>query len=183
MGPWEQPDQEKLGELLLYVAGRLDDDPAGGATKLNKVLFFAEFSHIRTYGFPITGEPYQRLPQGPAPRHLIPVRERLIADGAAALRPVKYFGRTQHRLVPRRDPDMSKFSSSEIEIVDQVIAAFRGKSAAEVSRISHEEIGWQLVDDGEDIPFATAFLDSRDAVTETSRRHAEEIASRLGMTS
>ena len=31
-------DERKLRELVLYVAERLDQDRAGGATKLNKVL-------------------------------------------------------------------------------------------------------------------------------------------------
>jgi hypothetical protein len=35
-------DEAKFTELLLYVADRLRVDRAGGATKLNKVLFFAD---------------------------------------------------------------------------------------------------------------------------------------------
>ncbi len=42
---------------------QLLDDPAGGAVKINKVLYFAECAHIRTYGVPITGVAYQKLPK------------------------------------------------------------------------------------------------------------------------
>ena len=33
---WDKPDEDKLGELILYAAGQLLDDPTGGATKVNK---------------------------------------------------------------------------------------------------------------------------------------------------
>ena len=48
-------DERKLTELIVYVADRLADDRAGGSTKLNKVLFFADFAHVRQHGTPITG--------------------------------------------------------------------------------------------------------------------------------
>ena len=46
-------DDEKLAELLLYMADCLADQPAAGSTKLNKMLFFAEFTHVREHGRPI----------------------------------------------------------------------------------------------------------------------------------
>ena len=67
-------DEAKFAELLLYVARRLDGDPAGGAVKLNKVLFYAEFAHVRAHGQPISGAEYEKLENGPAPRRLLPVR-------------------------------------------------------------------------------------------------------------
>jgi hypothetical protein len=60
--------ESKLAELILYVAERLRGDPKGGAMKVNKVLFSAEFAHMRLHGVPITGVEYQKLERGPAPR-------------------------------------------------------------------------------------------------------------------
>src|SRR5665811_1099589 len=78
-------DERKFTELLLYVADRLRADRAGGATKLNKVLFFADFAHVRRTGAPITGAADQKLPQGPAPRRLKPVRDSLVSTGQATV--------------------------------------------------------------------------------------------------
>lgn len=97
-------DEAKFTEMLLYVAGRLLDDRAGGATKLNKVLFFAEFTHFRRHGSPISGCEFLKLQQGPAPRRLLPVRERLVSQEAAEIRVEDFLGRTQHRLAPLREP-------------------------------------------------------------------------------
>ena len=65
-------DEEKLAELILYVAEKIQSDRTAGATKLNKYLYFADFSAVRKLGHPITGAEYQRLRHGPAPRRLPP---------------------------------------------------------------------------------------------------------------
>jgi hypothetical protein len=74
-------DERKFRELLVYVASRLQGDRSGGATKLNKVIFFADFAHVRRTGAPITGAEYQKLEHGPAARRLRPVRDLLIENG------------------------------------------------------------------------------------------------------
>jgi hypothetical protein len=178
-GSWDVADEEKLGELILYAAGQLRDDPTGGAVKLNKVLFFSECSFVRSHGVPITGAAYQKLPQGPAPRQLVPVRERLIASGAATLEVSEYFGKPQHRLIPRREPDSDALSKDEMDTVDQVIHALWGKTGAQVSDVSHRELGWQMVDEGEDIPLSTAYLPRKAVMSEAARQRARELAASL----
>jgi hypothetical protein len=176
-----EPDEGKLAELILYVAEKLLDDAPGGATKLNKILFFAEFSHMRVHGVPISGAPYQKLSQGPAPRRLVPIRDRLFDEGAAELRIDDYFGRPLHRIVPQRPPNLRLFSRDELRIVDQVITAVWGKTAAEVSEMSHGEMGWKMVDEGEDIPLSSAFLAKRSVATDSIREHGRELAEKLGV--
>ncbi len=179
---WEQADEEKLAELILYIAERIEDDPTGGATKINKILYFSEFAHVRAHGAPITGVRYQKLPRGPAPRRLRPIRDQLIANGDAELRIDTYFGYPLHRLVAKRRADPSRFEQSERDTVDQVIDALRGKTADEVSKMSHRDKAWDIVDLYDDIPFASAFLASESVVTKATRNHAEELAERLGIT-
>lgn len=173
------PNEAKLTELVLYVAKRLLDDPKGGATKINKVLFSADFAHMRLHGVPITGVEYQKLKQGPAPRRLLPVRDRLLSEGAAELVRDRYLGYPLDRLVPRREPDLALFSADEMEQVDQAIEALRNKTAAEVSELSHHEMGWQMVSIGETIPYQAAFLASGFEVTESMRQHAQRLATQL----
>ena len=78
-------DEDKFVEMVLHVAGQLQDDGAGSAKKLNKVLFFAEFAHLRHHHQVISGCEFQKLPHGPAPRQMLPVRRQLIESGAAEL--------------------------------------------------------------------------------------------------
>jgi uncharacterized phage-associated protein len=180
---WTEPSEERLAELILYVALGLLDDKHGGATKVNKVLFYAEFTHIREHGVPITGVPYQRLPQGPAPRRLLPIREQLIANGDAKIERETVFGRPQDRLVPLREIRSDVFSQTERDTIENVIDALWGKTAAQVSAMSHEELGWLMVADGEDIPLATAYLPPQAAMSEGAKRRARELAATLSQSS
>jgi hypothetical protein len=171
------PNEEKLAELLLLVAEELADDPFGGAVKVNKVLFFAEFAHVRLTGQPITGVPYQKLRYGPAPRRLRPVRDHLLDSGDAQLKTETVLGREQHRLHPTRAARRDIFSSSELQAVRDAVALLKGRTATDVSALSHDELGWQLVEEGENIPFATAYLDSEQRkINEAIRARARQIA-------
>lgn len=174
-------DEAKFTELLLYVAERLRGDRAGGATKLNKVLFFAELTQLRRHGTVISGCEFQKLAHGPAPRRLLPVRKRLIADGAAELVDQDFLGRPQQCLVPKRDAEVSVFSAEELATIDDVLDQLAGLTATQVSDLSHEEPGWQLTELGETIPPAAAFLGFPQVSTPTSRRSSREVAERYGL--
>lgn len=168
-------DEGKFAEALLYVAGKLADDPAGGAVKINKALFNADFAHMRAFGQPITGADYQKLPHGPAPRRLVPVRAALIEAGAAEMREELYLGFTVKRLVPTREADVTCLSPTELRMLDQAVEVERRRSGSESSAASHREPGWQMVDENEAIPYETAFL-RRPLITETVRRRVAELA-------
>ena len=171
---WEY-DENKLAELMLYVADKLRDDRAGGATKLNKVLFFAEFAHMRRYGQPITGAEYQKLEWGPAPRRLVPVRDGLVDSGKALIEERFFLGYLQHRLVPNEPVRPQLLSPQEIESTNEVVEDLRGLTARQVSDLSHAEEGWRMVADGETIPYEAAVL-RRPVVTERVRKRGAELA-------
>jgi len=178
-GSWDVADEDKLGELILYAAGQLLDDPTGGAVKINKVLYFAECAHIRSLGVPITGVAYQKLPQGPAPRQLKPVRERLIDSGAARLEISDFLGMPQHRLIPLRGPRPNALTQAERDTVDQVIGALWSMTGKQVSDLSHRELGWRMVDEYEDIPLSAAYLPRKAFMSESARKRARELAESL----
>ena len=174
-------DEVKFTELMLYVADRLRGDRAGGATKLNKVIFFAEFTHVRRHHRPISGCEFQKLDHGPAPRQLVPARKRLVAAGDAELIEDDFLGRVQHRLVPRRQPDLSVFTDIELQTIDDVLDQLAGLTGSQVSDLSHQEPGWPLTDVGETIPYAAALLGAKQVSTPTSRRLSRRVAARYGI--
>ena len=139
-------------------------DATFGATKLNKILWWADFLAYAKLKKPITGVSYQKLPNGPAPRQLVVVRKKLEReDGANVSKELTVLGTTRHRLVPRRKPDLSMFTVDQIALVDEIITELWNKSAEEVSRGSHGK-AWELAKDGENIPYEAIFL-SDDAPT------------------
>ncbi|MEM1331939.1 MAG: Panacea domain-containing protein [Actinomycetota bacterium] len=175
-------DEKKFTELLVLVAERLADDHAGGATKLNKLLYFADFTHFRRTGQPITGAAYQKLANGPAPRRLLPVRSRLIESGEIELEERDFLGYKQHRLVTKRRADVSVFSHDELTTIDDVFADLVGMNGREVSDLSHEEAGWRLTEEGETIPYEAALIPRQQPLTPTALRQAEAVAARYDVT-
>ena len=172
----QREDERKLRELILYISQKCATDPTFGATKLNKILFFADFLAYANLGKAITNFDYQKLPQGPAPRRLVPVREQMIADGELVIQQVRLLtGNVQKRTVNLRPPDLTIFSGDEIALVDEVIEALEGAKAEAVSELTHRMLGWKLVDEGESIPYNTIFL-SNEPLTEAEIQRGRELA-------
>lgn len=152
-------DQHKFREMILFVAHETEDDRSCGATKLNKILFYADFRAYEQLGRSITGERYQKLERGPAPRRMVPVAEAMVSEGCCVWDEQDYFGFSLRKLVPLRKPDLSLFSAPEIELARRVIQELAPLNATEVSDLSHRFAGWQATEIGEDIPYATMFVD------------------------
>lgn len=176
-----EPNEAKLAELILYISKKCADDPCFGATKLNKILYFADFLHYGEYGKPITGVEYQKLQYGPAPRRLLPVRDELVNKGDLGIQPVGLrSGSTQKKPVNLREPDLSLFSGTEIAEVDGVIESLRNHDSDMVSELSHRMVGWQVVAENETIPYTTVFV-SNPKLSKAEVERGLEIAAKHGI--
>ncbi len=171
---------QKFRELILYIARESEQDEHFGATKLNKILFYSDFWAYRKLGQSITGQQYQKLGKGPAPRRLLPVVRKMEESRDCVVAEREYFGRTQKVLLARREPDLSLFSGAEIAIVRDVIERLQGLNATGVSELSHQFIGWQLAEEGEDIPYSTALLGQPRPPTPSEIEYARKLAEELG---
>jgi hypothetical protein len=156
-----RPNDEKLREMILLISEWCQADPKFGAIKLNKLLFHADFSAFLTYGEPITGQEYFALPQGPAPRRLKPITERMIKKGDFAWQEVPYYGQTQKKPIALRTADTSKFSGPDIALLRQTVEKFWKMSATEISDQSHIFLGWKAAHLKETIPYSTALVGRR----------------------
>jgi hypothetical protein len=165
---------DRLRELVLYISHKCADDPTFGATKLNKLLFYSDFFSYFRYGEPIAGLEYQRLPNGPAPKQLVPVRNKMLSDGDIAMQKVSFFSKEQHRCIPLRDPDLDKFKARDIALIDALIQKLWGKTAAEVSELSHQR-AWRIAKDRESIPYQAIFLSDDDELSEGEMSRIAEL--------
>lgn len=158
---------QKFQEMILYVAKESEGDPRFGATKLNKILFYADFSAYRKWGCSISGQEYQKLEWGPAPRHLVPAVEALEAAGECV---------QLKKLIALREPDLSLFSAGEIDLLRDVLDNLRDLNATEVSGLSHEFLGWQAAGHGETIPYETCLLGRPRELTAEEEEFARAVA-------
>lgn len=63
-------DAARMRALTLYVCRRCSRFQRFGTTKLNTILWYADFEHYRRFGRAITGATYVRQPDGPVAREL-----------------------------------------------------------------------------------------------------------------
>lgn len=170
---------QRFRELIVYISQQSVRDPHFGATKLNKILYHSDFRAFERFGVPLTGVRYFRLPQGPAPRALLPVRQELEREGAIAVYRVDLGeGYTQHRTKALRAPVLEHFTRDELDVVDEVIRELWNQNAAEVSNASHD-IRWRTLEHKDNLPYEFAFL-SDDGVTESDLKRTRELATELG---
>lgn len=172
-------DAQKFKELVLYVADRSLDDRYFGATKLNKLLFYADFIAYRDLGKPITGATYQKQDFGPVPKQMTSTRAALRKEKAAEVVKNYELHFRQKRLLPLREANLDAFSGAEIALVDKIIEMFRFRSAGDVSTFSHRAPGWQIAGDKEEIPYFTAFITVQ-SPTQKDIRRGQELAARFG---
>ena len=151
-------DRDKFKALVHYVCWKRRDDPAKllGSTKLNKILWLADFITYYREGAPITGARYVKREFGPVPRAIMPVLRDLEREGAVFTREISFHGRPKVDFIIAREP-MVEFSMKELETIDRIITfVCEEHTAKSISDLSHDHI-WHSAEDGEEIPYFTIF--------------------------
>lgn len=173
---------KKFENLIRYICRESEADRAFGRTKLNKLLYFADFGHFRDYGKPISGEEYMAIQNGPVPRSMKPVLDDMIRSGDIREESIDIGARhPQMRPYAVRDPDMSLFSASEKAYVDGVLSKYARMSGTELAELSHAEVGYKAAyarGSKQKIAYETAYLPpfcgiTRDIVDRTSQLIAQ----------
>lgn len=165
--------QERLGELILYVAAKTKNIDDFGAIKINKTIVFADLMAFKSLGYGITGAQHHRIGMGPVPKHILVV-ERNLKEGEALRIDVTEKG---HKRVALRDANVDLFSDEELAIVDSQIARLKDMTSNAVSNHSHD-IRWEALRDKDLMPYEFAFLD--DSVTSKDKTDAKYYAEEFG---
>ncbi len=118
-----------------------------GLTKLWKLIYFVDVTALRERGTTITGSEFVKYPFGPVPSRGEKVlkamrREKLLETEQRASGLI-----TQTFVTALGKPDARLFSAEERAIIDGVCRGFGGKTAKELSSLSHSEPAWALAAD------------------------------------
>lgn len=132
---------DKLALAAHYLIARVRPSDLG-ATKLQKILWFADCAHYRRHGRSITGEIlYKRKPNGPCVARLSEALAGLESEGAIVERRVMtVIGHERREFTALVEPDVSDFSGEEIDLLLQVATEIAGMTAQEVSDRSHDAL-------------------------------------------
>ncbi|MDE7440542.1 MAG: DUF4065 domain-containing protein [Muribaculaceae bacterium] len=108
-------------------------------TKMNKLLFYADFIHYKKHGYGITGITYKALPFGPVPEQWGTLYSSL--SGINMEEYVYPSGQSGINLEAIENTD-NILNESELSTVEKVCTLFSNMSAGEISQTSHLEKGW-----------------------------------------
>lgn len=140
---------EKLAAMSAYIAAHGREIYK---TKLNKLLFYADFINYYLHGSSISGSRYVHLPYGPVPDRY----ESMIANLQAA-GTIRIDNRQGYELIDAGpDPLTDKLTREERETLDWVLENFGNMSAGAISEMSHRELAYRFTRSGEDIAYEYA---------------------------
>lgn len=109
-------------------------------TKMNKLLFYADFIHYKKHGYGISGLKYRAMQYGPVPESWSSVYGSL--NGLAMEEFVYPGGQCGVQLTNLTEPDSEMLTEDEISTIKKVCKIFSGMNAGEISNVSHQEIAW-----------------------------------------
>ena len=141
-----------LKNILLYI---LNQTGEVFCTKMNKLLFYADFLSYRRYGVAMTGLSYRAIDFGPVPERW----DRVYSYFEEIIQEPRSFGDKEGNvLMAVGKAEGDRLTSEEKSILDEVCARFISCTSSEMTRLSHEEDAWcENVEGHRRIPFDTAF--------------------------
>jgi hypothetical protein len=154
------PVEQRLGELMLYIAQQSQNDPTFGKTKLLKLLAHADFLAYERMGKSLTGAHYRKLDYGPAPHEFPATLGLFRAAGYLRVEDADVIDFSQEKVIAQRTPDLTGlFSPSQVSLVDEVLDRYRNMNARDISEDSHRHfVGWQVAQTYDEIPYYTVHM-------------------------
>ena len=136
------PSLDKFTEMVVYFSEQMQPFK----TKMNKLLFYADFLMFKQSCFSISGVRYNAIDMGPVPNNFQSIFEYLANNDEIDVFYTQFDqGYTGERFVPRKDRPFNSgwFSESELQVLSKVTAAFKSTSTTEMIELSHLEEAWK----------------------------------------
>lgn len=148
-------DWARAVQIAVYMATHCTDL---GKTKLNKAMFYADFSCFAESSCSMSGLMYARATRGPIVEQYNTVFGQMVEEGHLIEESVSYGPIDADVFKPNEDFDSSLFTESELKILDRVVQFVNGfATAKELSEYSHKEKLWVENDDGDALSYMGAF--------------------------
>jgi putative zinc finger/helix-turn-helix YgiT family protein len=145
---------ELLMEMIMFFAAK----PGGVLkTKLNKLLWYRDFSHFLKYKVSISGATYIHLPFGPVPDNYELFLYSLSEQGSLTHIEQDFGnGFIGEKFIAEREVKKEVFSLQALAVLEGVYRLFDTYTSKGISEISHKEIGYIKTKTGEPISYAYA---------------------------
>ena len=134
------PKLDKLQEMVVYFSEKLKPYK----TKLNKLLFYADFHHFKQSGYSISGCRYRAIDMGPVINNFQAVFDYMDQNKIEIQTQVFDGDKTSEQFILKENIqfDSSLFTALELQSLQEVLETFGKTKTSELIDISHEELAW-----------------------------------------
>lgn len=164
-------NKEMFKQTLLYILTRCGARPNVGKTVLYKLLYFCDFNYYELYEKPLTGAAYRKITYGPAPCEFDEIVEEMKKEKQLQEVYSEYYGQPQIKYLPLVEPDLSRLTAEQKEVIDRVIENLSPLDAKKISDYSHEDIPWKSTKEKDIIDYELVFYRT---VPYSVRKYPEE---------
>jgi len=162
---------EKFKQVFLYILAKVGARPNVGQTVLYKLLYFIDFDYYELYEKQLMGLSYIKNTFGPTPVDFAKLSREMQKAGLIEEVKTEFYKHEMTKYLPLKEPDLTLLSAQELEFIDSELEKHSGKTASELSALSHKDIPWIGAKNKEVLDYEAVFYRS----PETSvRAYTEE---------
>ena len=132
-------DLKKFSNMVLYFVINV---PELTKTKLNKLLFYADFTHFARNTVSISGASYARLPHGPVPDQYSLLYGSMESANLIVEKENSTSMYDWSCYTPNAEFNAALFSKEELAVMHDTLERFKDMSATSISALSHKEDAW-----------------------------------------
>jgi putative zinc finger/helix-turn-helix YgiT family protein len=139
---YRNPNFEKFTEMVVYFSDKLSPFK----TKMNKLLFYADFLMFKQSCFSISGVRYKAIDMGPVPNNFQSIFEYLANKDEIDIYTTEFpNGYTGEQFKARKDRKFNAelFTENELETLEKVATVFKETSTSDIIELSHLEEAWK----------------------------------------
>jgi len=149
------PDIYRIGALVKYFAQKFEPFK----TKMNKLLFYADFLHFSRTGYSISGLTYIAITHGPVPKNYGSIYDRLSEFGFVNIQEIEFNDFGGEKFINQEgEADMGIFTENEKQTILDVCDDLGDLKTSQIVDISHNEHAWKKnIDEHGKISYDYAF--------------------------
>jgi putative zinc finger/helix-turn-helix YgiT family protein len=139
---YRNPNFEKFTEMVIYFSDKLSPFK----TKMNKLLFYADFLMFKQSCFSISGVRYKAIDMGPVPNNFQSIFEYLANKDEIDIYTTEFpNGYTGEQFKSRKDRKFKAelFTENELNTLEKVASIFKETSTSDIIKLSHLEEAWK----------------------------------------
>jgi len=139
---YRNPNFEKFTEMVVYFSEKIQPFK----TKMNKLLFYADFLMFKQSCFSISGVRYKAIDMGPVPNNFQSIFEYLANKDEIDIFTTEFpQGYTGEQFKARSDRPFNAnlFSENELDVLEKVATVFKPTSTNDIIELSHLEEAWK----------------------------------------